>query len=180
MEMRIFKTALLAPVFAIHLFSQTLSFGPQYGIFRPQEADNSSCLLGGIMRLKPLEELGIEFALNYHQEKYFDEQLTVKAWPIQLSGMIYPIPSLYGTAGAGWYNVTYDFKSTLMMDQTDMRTSWHAGIGLEIPIEDTIAMACDIRYVFLDYDLNDGTTGAKTIQSDFYVMTIALLFALED
>ena len=182
MKIRILRTAIIASLSlqSIPLFSQTLCWGPQLGISRAGEADRSSYYLGGVMRLQPLEQIGFEVGLNYHREEYFNDQLTVKSWPIQLSGLLFLTSSFYGTAGAGWYNMTVDFKSDEIVDQTDMKTKWHAGVGMNIPLEYSTTIVCDIRYVFQDYQFGSGLPGIKDIRSDLLILSLSILFGLQD
>ncbi|MBN1895164.1 porin family protein [bacterium] len=177
--MKIKATALIL----VLLFSSSvlsLGLGPQVGIYKSKDADESSTMFGLALRTKLLPTLGIEGSINYRQEKYMDGYVTVKSWPIQATGLIYVLPILYGAAGMGWYNVTIDYKDTPGMelkDETARRIGWHFGGGLELPLGPSMTLAGDVRYVFLDYKFKD-VPGAGDQKNDFYVITVSLLFGL--
>jgi hypothetical protein len=100
------------------------------------------------------------------------------------TGLIYPIPVVYGAIGAGWYNssISYNIPPGLLggatiSSETKQSFGWHFGGGVEVPVGTIGKLVGDIRYVFLDYDFQKfpGTEGVK---NNFYVITAALLFGL--
>ena len=175
--MKIKATALIL----VLLFSSSvlaLGLGPQVGFYKSKDADESSTMFGLALRTKLIPTIGIEASINYRQEKYADGYVTVKSWPIQVTGLIYPLPILYGAAGMGWYNVTIDYKESLgMEDETARRIGWHFGGGLELPLGPSMTLAGDVRYVFLDYKFKE-VPGAGDKKNDFYVIAVSLLFGL--
>ncbi len=125
--------------------------------------------------------LGIEGSITYREEKYNDDLLTVKSWPVMVTGLFYPLPILYGAVGAGWYNVTFDYDQdqlgNFVEDQTSQEFGWHFGGGIELPFGETTKLAADIRYVFLNYEF-DQIPGSEELQSDFYVLSVSLFWGL--
>lgn len=135
--------------------AQGFNLGPQLGYHKSEDADGNF-LIGAALRLKLMPIVGVEGSINYRQEE-FSDQLTVRSWPVMVSGMIYPLPIVYGVLGAGWYNTTFDFEDIPGVDEdhTEQEFGWHFGAGVELPVGRS-KLTGDIRYVFLDYDLGVG------------------------
>ncbi|PIZ65840.1 MAG: hypothetical protein COY19_07505 [Candidatus Marinimicrobia bacterium CG_4_10_14_0_2_um_filter_48_9] len=160
--------------------AMSMSIGPQLGFYKALDADQQSQMFGltGRMKLNPV--FGLEASINYRQEKYADDALTVKSWPVMFSGLVYPLPFVYGVIGAGWYNVTYDInqnKLPFLLDKTTQEYGWHFGAGLDLPINNNFNLMVDLRYVYLDYDFQD-IPGSSDLESDFYVASVGFLFFL--
>ncbi|MBN1315054.1 MAG: porin family protein [Anaerolineales bacterium] len=178
------KTLLLVGLFALmstQATAQSVSLGPQVGYTKSPDTDGN--FMGGVawrFRFSPM--LGLEASINYRQEKYANDALTVKSWPIMVTGLIYPLPIVYGAIGAGWYNTTYDYdQDTILMqtfeDETTQEFGWHFGGGVELPIGSSFKLTTDIRYVFLDYDFKE-IPGSAELDSNFYVVMAGMLFNL--
>jgi opacity protein-like surface antigen len=160
--------------------AQSMILGPELGYYKVPDADNGSYLLGVAWRMKILPVLGIEASINYRQEKYGNGAVTVRSWPVMVTGLIYPVPIIYGAIGIGWYNLTYDYNQNLaplLQNETTQKVGWHFGGGLELPLGSNITLTGDIRYVFLNYDFKQ-FPGSNNINSDFTVLTVGLLFGL--
>ena len=140
--------------------------------------------MGGVTwRFKAKSVFGIEASINYRQEKYANDALTVRSWPVMVTGLIYPVPVVYGAIGAGWYNTTFDYdqkKLSLLnlKDKTTQEFGWHFGAGVEIPIQKRFKVIGDIRYVFLDYNFEE-IPGSDDLNSNFYVITAGFLFIIK-
>ena len=167
-------TVLVAPVNA-----QSVSLGPQAGYYKAQDADGN--FMGGVAwRFKFTPLFGLEASINYRQEKYADDALTVRNWPIMVTGLIYPLSLVYGAIGAGWYSVTLDYdqdKLPLLKDETTQEFGWHFGGGVEFPVGSSFKLTGDIRYVFLNYDFKE-IPGTGDLKSNFYVITVGFLYGL--
>jgi opacity protein-like surface antigen len=157
--------------------AQSLNFGPQAGYYKAQDADEAAILYGAALRLKLGSALGVEGSINYRQEKYADGALTVKGWPVMATGLIYPLPIVYGLVGFGWYNVTLDYKSSLIKDETVQKVGWHFGGGVELPLGSSVKLTGDVRYVFIDYKFKQ-VPGSKELKNNLTVFTAGLLFKL--
>lgn len=167
-----------------------LGIGPVVGFQKAGDADNGRFMFGGALRLRLPGALGAEASINYRQEKYANGALTVKSWPIMVSGLLYPIPFVYGILGGGWYNTTFDFRSDVrnnatalgisLGDKTVQKFGWHVGAGLELDSGTGTKFFGDIRYVFLNYDLSSLATQAvnnvNDLNSNFFVISVGLLF----
>jgi len=169
----------LITVLVVPVNAQMVSLGPQVGYYKAQDADGN--FMGGVAwRFKFTPLFGLEASINYRQEKYANDALTVRSWPIMVTGLIYPIPIVYGAIGAGWYSTTFDYdqdKFSFLEDETTQEFGWHFGGGVEFPIGSNFKLTGDIRYVFLDYDFKE-IPGSPDLKSNFYVITAGLLFGL--
>jgi opacity protein-like surface antigen len=167
-------TVLIAPV-----YSQSVGLGPQVGYFKAQDTDGN--FMGGVAwRFKFTPMLGLEASINYRQEKYANDALTVRSWPVMVTGLIYPLPLVYGAVGAGWYSVTFDYdqsKFPLLKDETTQKVGWHFGGGVELPVGSSFKLTGDVRYVFLNYNFKQ-IPGTGSMKSNFYVITAGFLFVL--
>ncbi len=159
--------------------------GPQLGIQKASDAENANYLIGASARLQLLPLLGAEGTISYRQEEYFEDAngVTVRNWPVTVTGLLYPIPIIYGGVGAGWYNTTFDYPDAFndmgIEDNTEQEFGWHLAVGAELPASEKVKLVGDRRFVFLDYefaDLPDVVT--EDVDADFYSIKIGLLFQL--
>jgi opacity protein-like surface antigen len=158
--------------------AQSISLGPQIGYYKTQDADKAAYMGGAALRLK-LMGLGVEASINYRQEKYANDALTVRSWPVMVTGLFYPLPIVYGAVGAGWYNTTFHYDQNrfpLLKDETSRKVGWHFGGGVELPLG-SVKLTGDVRYVFLNYNFK-GVPGGSKLKSNFTVITVGLLFGL--
>src|SRR2546430_1664698 len=100
------------------LHAQGLSLGPQFGYQKSRAAAIGNVMIGGALRLKLSSSLGVEGSVNYREESYGNGAVTVRNWPIMATGLVYPLPFLYGAIGAGWYNTTFDYDPSKIPGQT--------------------------------------------------------------
>lgn len=160
--------------------AQGIYLGPQVGYYRVQDADEGNFIGGVTLRIKSKTSFGIEASINYRQESYANNALTVRSWPVLVTGLFYPVPIIYGAIGAGWYNTTFDYnqnKFSILKDKTSQEFGWHFGAGLEIPAGESLKLIADIRYVFLNYDFEE-FPGSDNLNSNFFIITTGLLFEL--
>jgi opacity protein-like surface antigen len=170
----------LITLIATQVNAQSFSFGPQVGYYKASDADKGAFMGGVAWRLKLMPALGVEASINYRQEKYGDDALTVRSWPIMLTGLIYPLPYVYGAIGAGWYSVTFDYdqdKLPFLEDKTTQKVGWHFGGGVELPVGPKFKLTGDIRYVFLNYDFQE-IPGRGDLKSNFYVIMVGLQYVM--
>jgi opacity protein-like surface antigen len=164
--------------------SQTGAYlGPHLGIQKSKSADKANYLIGATLRLKLMPILGVEGDIGYRQDKYGSGALTVREWPVTVTGLLYPLPIIYGGVGAGWYYTTFDYSERYnnagISDETTRKFGWHLAAGIEFPPVSNVKVFADVRYVFLKYkfkELPDAVlNGAK---ADFYSINLGLLFRL--
>jgi hypothetical protein len=185
MTKRIFPGILLTLLLMLPLVTNAqvgLSIGPHLGIQKAQDADESNYLFGGTLRAK-FAALGAEGSISYRQEDYENGAVTVKSWPVTASGLIYPVPIIYGALGAGWYNTTFDFNDVYNTagfdDRTEQEFGWHLGAGLELPLSPRTKLFGDVRWVFLDYELeNLPSVVVEEVNADFYSINAGVLFGI--
>lgn len=151
--------------------------GPQIGYSKSSDTDGK-VLFGAALRVNILSALGVEGSIDYREEDFVDGALTMRSWPVQVSGLFYPLPVIYGIAGVGWYHTTFDFSDSVpLSDETQREFGWHFGGGAEVPLGSVAKLGVDIRYVFLDYDF-EAVPGTDNIDDDFYMVTAGFLFKL--
>lgn len=155
--------------------------GPQIGVFNAIDADEAYVMGGAAARLKFADIFGLEASINFRQEKYLNNSVTVKNWPVMVTGMVYPLPYVYGAIGAGWYNTSYTYNNNLLglnlSSESQQEFGWHFGGGIEIPVGNVGKIVGDLRYVFLDYDFSE-FPGSNNVNADYYALTLGFLFAL--
>jgi opacity protein-like surface antigen len=162
--------------------AQSIGFGPQLGYYRAKDADQGNFMGGLALRLKMLPLIGVEASINYRQERYANDAVTVRSWPLMVTGLVYPLPFLYWAMGVGWYNTTFDFDQDKfplqnLADETKQEFGWHFGAGTELPVSPNFKLTGDLRYVFLNYDF-DQVPGLGNLDSNFYVVTVGLIFGI--
>lgn len=160
-----------------------LYLGPQAGLFSNDDAeDDFNFMIGAMVRARLGQMLGVEGSVNYRQEDFANDDLTVRTWPVMVTGLLYVMPALYGAVGVGWYNTTFDWDSEFenefdLGDETSNEFGWHFGGGVELPVSDQVSLMGDVRYVFLDYDFETAPV-IGDVDADFYAIMFGLLFSL--
>ena len=155
-------------------------FGPMLGWSRANNSDAGRLEGGLALRMHISSALGVEGAVFYRQDKYNNGAVTATTWPIQVTGMLYIVPMVYGAIGAGWYHTTFDYDMSVYpagtVSNTQTQFGWHFGGGLEVPLG-RASFTADIRYVFLNYDFKQlpGTGGTN---ANFYTVNVGILFGL--
>ena len=178
---RLFLSVLLLGFSVGLVQAQGIAVGPMVGYMKTKGANNADFLYGASLRLKLFEALAIDGSVAYRQTKEEDGMYTVRTWPIMVTGMLYPLPFLYGAMGAGWYNSTLDYDQSKLPpdsgleDETSQDFGWHFGGGLEIPFGKRARLYGDVRWVYLDYDFKS-FPGSEGTESDFYMITAGVLF----
>ena len=157
-----------------------LYLGPRAGYYKAKDADQGE-LYGGLAARLGLGGISIEGAIDYRQEKYAEGNMTMRSWPVQVSAILYPLPIVYGVAGAGWYHTTIDYDQNKLglaapKDETTSTLGYHLGAGVELPLRN-MKLTADVRYVFLNYDL-DEIENLPDTDSDFLAVTLGLLWEL--
>ncbi|MEK7775005.1 MAG: outer membrane beta-barrel protein [Candidatus Zixiibacteriota bacterium] len=189
-----FKTSYTGILLAIIVFLPMLLFsparcqigahiGPHFGIQKSQDAEGSNYLIGVTLRLRLLSAIGAEGDIGYRQEKFGSDAVTVQSWPITFTGLLYPLPVIYGGLGGGWYGTTFDYADVYndagITDETMRKFGWHLAAGVELPASPSVKLFGDIRYVFLNYKFKE-LPGAVLDGADanFYSLNFGILFHL--
>jgi len=163
--------------FATATAQSGLEVGPQIGYYKAQDADHARGTAGVFMRFRFSNMVGIEGSVDYREEVYSNGLVDVRSWPVMVTGLLYPIPDVYGAMGAGWYNSSIDYSITpVIVSETKEKFGWHFGGGVELPIDSVTKLVADLRYVFLNYNFKS-FPGSNGLNSDFYVLSAGILFS---
>jgi opacity protein-like surface antigen len=159
----------------------SIGVGPQIGYQRAGDAESGRIMLGAFIRAKLSMALAIDGSVNYRTEEY--GPINVTSWPVLLSVLFYPVPAVYGLAGVGWHFSTISFENSRFEDDLEDRTEspfgFHLGAGLELPLGESMKLFGDIKYVFLNYDLeNINEVALNDLNSNFYIINVGLAFGL--
>lgn len=167
---------------AITISAQSLAIGPQIGIQKTKDSDESSVLFGGAARLKLSSGFAVEGAINYRKDKFLDGNYTATSYPVMVTGMLYILPIAYIAGGGGWYNVKHEYSAAYKLmnpglsDETTSEFAYHFGGGGEVDLG-KILLTADVRYVFFDMKV-DNVAALKDLNTNFYVITAGILFEL--
>jgi hypothetical protein len=152
------------------------SLGPAGGYLHAKGADRGTWFAGAQARLHFLEYFAAEGSITFHDNDYENGTVHVTQYPVQVSGLFYPIPDgqfrPYVVAGVGWYytRTTYTGSLSGISDQTDHVFGGHAGAGLEVKLGRSTSLDADIRYVFM----NLSNTAVKNGDYNYWQVTFGL------
>lgn len=173
-------------VFAILIVSisllkaQSVAVGPQLGFSKTKDADKTAIMPAAAIRLD-LIGLGVEGSIGYKSEKFDDGNVKTTSYPVLLTGMLNVFPFIHAEAGIGWYNTKIEYSALLKLqgakDETTQEIGYHLGAGAEIPLGNVI-LTGDFRYVFLNTDFSKVSSSIESLKSDYYTLSIGLLFKL--
>lgn len=124
---------------------------PSIGLSRPVDGAGSvRTFLGLAVRDDVLPALTGELAVGYRSESREHDQLEVRTWPVTASLYLRPVPVLYGGAGVGRYQTTFDYAPGLLAPQDETRQLFgvHLGGGMQMPAG-PVALDVNGRYVML-------------------------------
>ena len=175
-----------------HSIGNTLGIGGQLGYNLNTDAERGAVFVGAILRVRPGYVLGIEGSIGYRADQVFALDtlvggLSAKVHSIPLTGsLLFFIPAAphfapYALAGVGLYIVTIDYSpiiNQVIPDETHTRFGYHLGFGVEVPLNENVAIHADYRYVFLNktfqnqntkYDFSNKTYIGNTINAGFLV-----------
>jgi hypothetical protein len=157
-----------------------VGFGPVLGWTKANGSDAGKIEGGLALRMHLSPALGLEGSILYRQDKFNNGAVTATTWPVQVTGLVYVVPMVYGAIGAGWYHTTYDYDASVYPTGTNSETQtqfgWHFGGGVEVPLG-RASFTADIRYTFLNYDFKQlpGTGGTN---ANFFTLNFGILFGL--
>jgi hypothetical protein len=154
------------------------SIGPAVGYLNARGADRGTWFAGAQARFHFLKYLAAEGSITFHENRYEGGDARVTQYPVQVSGMLYPIPEgqfrPYIVAGAGWYytRITYTGSLASISNQTEHVFGGHAGAGLELRLSPTTSLDADLRYVFL----NPSNSQIKSGDFNYWQVTFGVNF----
>jgi len=147
---------------------------PSIGITKPVDGGNGTKLLTGLAlrdHLAPI--LKGEIAVAYRSESRYDDQLTVRSWPVTASLYLTPVPALYGGAGVGWYQTTFDYadNSPLLRDETKQLFGVHVGGGMQVPVA---VAALDLNGSYVMLRDQESRLVPEQFDPDFWTLSLGL------
>ena len=157
----------------------TMQIIPSVGFERSTDTNaGDGKVMGGLaLRAAILPFLSAEGGIAYRQESFFDDDLTVRTWPVTASLWLTPIPMLYAGVGVGWYRTTYDLKdNTLFKDITKDKLGVHLGGGVAAPLTPALGLDLNGRYIFMQKDnkLEWSTAWPTEFNPDFWSASLGL------
>jgi hypothetical protein len=157
----------------------TLQLIPSVGLAKSTDSHSGDAkVFGGVaLRASLLPFLSVEGGIAYRQESFFDDDLTVRMWPVTASLWLNPVPMLYAGGGVGWYRTTYDLKNnSLFKDITDDKIGVHLGGGLAVPLTPALGLDLNGRYIFMqkDNELAWSTAWPTEFNPDFWNASVGL------
>jgi len=148
--------------------------GVHGGVFKPNDADTEP--FGGIhARLRVLPFLGFEASADL-REAEFKDNVTILEVPVQLSALLYLIPSgpiqPYVAGGVGFYYLHIDPEGA--SSRTSEEFGYHAGAGVDIPLGPSWVLNGDFRY----YALKDKVEGRslRDIDTDGWQVRVGFTY----
>ena len=134
--------------------------GPKVGYYKAPDSDDGTMFIGLQSRSRG-EIFGFELAAEYRGEQSYSTtggELTVRQIPVTASLMAFVpvVPNFqpYGLAGLGAYYTIYDYEGGFVNpgDETNINFGYHLGFGLDAPLNESVGLNVDYRYLFLDGD----------------------------
>lgn len=133
------------------------SIGPAAGYLRARDADEGTWF-GGIQARHRFSGLfALEGSITFHQDDFFDGDVTVTQYPVQVSAILYPFPGPvlepYVLGGAGWYYTRIDYDDAAFPgvdDDTTRMFAVHLGAGAELHLGPLASAFADFRWLFVD------------------------------
>ncbi len=154
----------------------TYGLGGQIGYFKSSGADVGAVYLGLVGRVRIGSVVAVEGALGYRGSQDFnfgrvngaDLSAQVHSIPLSLS-LLFRLPfhgdlSTYVLGGASLSITTIDYSADInkvLADETTTKGALHLGIGFEYPLNSSVGIHADYRYLFL------GSVFSSTPQYDF-------------
>lgn len=153
-----------------------LGIGARYSYVHNNDLEDNSSMFGAMVRFRHMLFFGLEGAVDYRKEE-FDNGNKLRATPLTLSVMIYPIPVAYALAGIGFYRST--LETTSGAEATDTKIGYHYGVGAEVPMIPLVKLTGDIRYQFIDYEFEDIPESVGKVEADGYAISAGVIFYLK-
>lgn len=152
------------------------SIGPAGGYLKVKGAQRGTWFAGAQARLHFLQFFAAEASITFHENSFQGGTVHETQYPVQVSGMLYPLPDSqfqpYIVAGGGWYYTRFTYTGILsgISNQTDHVFGGHVGGGLEILLGPQTSIDADIRYIFV----NPSSSQVKSGQFDYWQITFGL------
>ncbi|MBV8881984.1 MAG: porin family protein [Planctomycetaceae bacterium] len=131
------------------------SLGASGGYLRARHADRGTWF-GGVQARLRLGIFAAEASVQFHQNRYENNDVIVTQYPVQLTAFLYflstgPIrPYILG--GVGWYYTQIDYRGAFASVPDDRQHIFgeHLGAGAELFLSPHVSLDGDVRYIFLN------------------------------
>ena len=165
----------------------TIGIGPRLGYYKADDADEGSFYGGAQIRARLGRIVGIEGAIDYRTSQEYDLgdfSADVRQVPVTASALLFlPVSEHfqpYGVAGLGAYYNILDFNENAedrfgVEDDHGVDFGYHLGFGLELPVNENIALNADYRYNFIDPG-SDSFGDVEDADFSGNVVTVGLMF----
>lgn len=144
----------ISPSFAKPLY---FGLGPSYGYYRAGDSDGWNDRIGAGARLR-YRCWGAEVEVHYKNERYFNDLVWVRSWPLTASVYAYPLKFISIGAGFGSYELYVDYNQSApglenLGNESSRRAGFHVCAGVESNLSKTSVLAVEMRYSWIDYRL---------------------------
>jgi opacity protein-like surface antigen len=153
--------------------SRVFGVGGFVGYTEAKDADDGTHVFGGDLSLRPLDWVGGLVEVGYREDDVEVRDRTgivtdaeIELIPVLASVQIFPFGQQlspfapFALGGVGWYITRAEIHGRVgefegsFVDH-DVATGYHFGGGTDFNIGDHLTLTGDIRYVFLETDLED-------------------------
>lgn len=163
--------ALATPVLAES--SRVLGIGAHVGYSEASDAEDGTAIYGGDFSVRAFSLIGGLIEVGYREDdvEVNDPTGTIRdaeleMIPILASLQVFPFAGQLGPfnpfaiGGVGWYVTRAEIRGRVgdfegSFTDHDVSTGWHFGGGTDLDLGDHLTLTADIRYVFLETDLED-------------------------
>lgn len=162
--------------------TEFIGIGPNFGFYKPESCDKWNDRIGVNARFRH-HRAAVDFDMYYHNEKYLQEIVWVRCWPLTLSALVYPIEHLYAGAGIDLYQIYLDYDqsadSSMVNLENESKNEWgsHLCLGIEFPVAKTGVFALEARYIWIDYHFAP-FKGSEALNTNTFSIKAALYFKL--
>jgi hypothetical protein len=176
LERTLIGTALLLAMLLMTVqLARAVEIIPSVGATRAVHTDDNTTQFSGGLALRG--DMGslfaVEIGASYRSEDRLDGDLKVTQWPITASLWLKPASMLYVGGGAGWYQTSLAYESSLgFEDETRQQFGVHLGGGVRVPLMSRVKLDLGGRYVFLDEI--DQKISTKKLDPDSWTTSLGL------
>ncbi|OGS27557.1 MAG: hypothetical protein A2297_00055 [Elusimicrobia bacterium RIFOXYB2_FULL_48_7] len=155
---------------------KVFSIGPRLTFSQPKDADSGSLSDGMQLRFDLLQNLKVEGSVDYRRND-FSGYTKVQVYPLMLSALAYFTPkakvSPFLLGGAGLYFT--QVESPFNFSYTTTRLGLHAGLGLEIMLNDTLSLDGIYRHIWVEKFTSRGIDAMnKEYDDSGYTVTMGI------
>ncbi|RPH89863.1 MAG: hypothetical protein EHM72_19805 [Calditrichaeota bacterium] len=159
-----------------------IGIGPNLGLYKAESSDGWNDRIGVNARLRHYWA-AVDFDMYYHNEKYLQDIVWARCWPLTLSALVYPMEHLYAGAGIDLYQLYLDYDqsadSSMVNLENENKNQWgrHICLGIEFPFTKTGVFALEARYIWIDYHFTP-FKGSEALNTNTFSIKAAVYFKL--